>query len=124
RSVLEALDHWAAATPSKAVFIFLDDQGNSTCTHTFLSLQAASRSVADHLTGPLQLRKGDRALLVYPPSLDFIVAFLGCLAAGIVAVPVYPPDPSKLRQDLVAFAAVAASSGASVALTSSAYSHA
>ena len=32
----------------------------------------------------------DRVLLVYPPSLDFIVAYLACLRAGVVAVPVFP----------------------------------
>ena len=39
-------------------------------------------------------------LLVYPPSLDFIVAYLACLRAGVVAVPVFPPHPGKLRKDL------------------------
>ena len=34
-----------------------------------------------------------RVLLVYPPSLDFIVAYLACLRAGVVAVPVFPPHP-------------------------------
>jgi acyl-CoA synthetase (AMP-forming)/AMP-acid ligase II len=37
------------------------------------------------------LKPGDRALLVYPSGLDYIVAFFGCLYAGVVAVPVYPP---------------------------------
>lgn len=40
-------------------------------------------------------------LLVYPPSLDFIVAFVACLRAGVIAVPVYPPDPRRLRKDVV-----------------------
>jgi len=30
-------------------------------------------------------------LLVYEPSLDFIVSYLACLRAGVVAVPTYPP---------------------------------
>ena len=34
---------------------------------------------------------GDRALLVYTPSIDFIVAFVACLQAGVIAVPCYPP---------------------------------
>ena len=36
-------------------------------------------------------RPGDRALLLYPPGLDFIVAYYACLLAGVVAVPAYPP---------------------------------
>lgn len=38
---------------------------------------------------------GDRALLLYPPRLEFITAFLGCLAAGIIAVPAYPPRRNR-----------------------------
>jgi acyl-CoA synthetase (AMP-forming)/AMP-acid ligase II len=44
-----------------------------------------------------RLRRGETALLIHPPSLEFIVAFFGCLLAGIVAVPIYPP---KRRPDL------------------------
>lgn len=40
-----------------------------------------------------KLAKGDRVLLCYPPGLDFFVAFWACLALGLVAVPVCPPDP-------------------------------
>jgi acyl-CoA synthetase (AMP-forming)/AMP-acid ligase II len=39
--------------------------------------------------------RGERVLLVYPPGLDFILAFCGCLYAGAVAVPVYPPRPNR-----------------------------
>src|SRR4051794_36192480 len=43
---------------------------------------------------------GARALLLSPPGLDFIAAFYGCLYAGVVAVPVAPPDPSRLPATL------------------------
>ena len=38
---------------------------------------------------------GDRALLLYPPGLDFIVGFFGCLYADVVAVPTYPPRRNR-----------------------------
>ena len=44
------------------------------------------------------MRPGDRALLLYPPGLDFIAAFFGCLYAGVVAVPAYPPRPNDRSQ--------------------------
>jgi acyl-CoA synthetase (AMP-forming)/AMP-acid ligase II len=48
-----------------------------------------------------------------------------CRSIGVVAVPVYPPDPrSKLRKDILAFTHTVHSCGASVALTSSAYGYA
>ena len=40
--------------------------------------------------------EGERALLLFPPGLDFIAAFFGSLYAGTVAVPAYPPDPARL----------------------------
>src|SRR5262245_57815141 len=39
--------------------------------------------------------KGERALLVHPPGLEFLVAFFGCLYGGVVAVPAYPPRPNR-----------------------------
>jgi acyl-CoA synthetase (AMP-forming)/AMP-acid ligase II len=65
-----------------------------------------------------------RILLVYPPTLDFIVAFLGCLKAGMIAVPTYPPDPKRLNKDLKMFASIAHSCSATAALTSSQYDYA
>ena len=64
----------------------------------------------------------DRAVLVYPPSLDFTVAFLACLKANIIAVPVFPPHPGK-RDTLIMFSRIVESSGAKHALTSSTYNH-
>ncbi|MEY3212267.1 MAG: hypothetical protein RIT28_2748, partial [Pseudomonadota bacterium] len=43
---------------------------------------------------------GERALLLYPPGIDFIEGFFGCLFAGVIAVPAYPPDPSRLARTL------------------------
>eukprot|EP01035_Chromulina_nebulosa_P018287 gene18287-23967_t len=61
---------------------------------------------------------------VYPPSLDFLVAFLACVQVGIIAVPTFPPDPNRLNKDLNMFASISQSSGAKVALTSTIYSFA
>jgi acyl-CoA synthetase (AMP-forming)/AMP-acid ligase II/acyl carrier protein len=68
-----------------------------------------------------QLPRGSRVILVYPPSLDFIVAFLGCLKAGLIAVPVFPPDPSALHKDLTMFANICENCGATTALTCRSY---
>ena len=67
------------------------------------------------------LKRGDRALLVYPPSIDFMIAFYACIRAGVIAVPVYPPNPTKLSKDIAQFVSIQGTSGASVALTSTSY---
>jgi acyl-CoA synthetase (AMP-forming)/AMP-acid ligase II len=43
-----------------------------------------------------------RAILLLPPGLDYIVAFLGCLMAGVVAVPAYPPRNNRHTTRLLA----------------------
>ncbi len=57
---------------------------------------------------------GDRALLLFPPGLDFIAAFFGCLYAGVIAVPAYPPHPRRGHERL---RAIAGSSRPAVVLT-------
>lgn len=57
---------------------------------------------------------GERALLLYPPGLEFITAFFGCLYAGVVAVPVYPP---RRNRSLERIQAIADDAEAKVALT-------
>ncbi len=56
------------------------------------------------------------ALLLYPPGLEFIAAFFGCLYAGVVSVPAYP---HRRNQNMSRLEAIAASSQATVALTTS-----
>jgi acyl-CoA synthetase (AMP-forming)/AMP-acid ligase II len=62
-----------------------------------------------------------RALLVYPPGLDFVSAFLGCLLAGAIAVPVYPPNPHNLKRDMPIFHGCVANCNPTVVLTTAAY---
>src|SRR5205807_1551124 len=57
---------------------------------------------------------GERVLLLYPPGLDYIAAFFGCLYAGAVAVPAYPP---RLNRNLSRLQAVVADARAKFALT-------
>ena len=58
--------------------------------------------------------EGERALLLYPAGLDFIAAFFGCLYAGVVAVPAYPP---RRNRSLSRIQAIADDAEAKVALT-------
>ena len=84
---------------------------------TYAQLDARARAVAAHLQGELSLRVGDRVLLLYPPGLEFVCAFFGCLYAGVIAVPAYPPRPNRSLERLQTIVADAA---AAAALTSDA----
>ena len=57
---------------------------------------------------------GERALLLYPPGLEFVPASLGCLYAGVIAVPVYPP---RRNRSMARIQAIADDAEAHVALT-------
>ncbi|HYG65651.1 MAG TPA: AMP-binding protein, partial [Thermoanaerobaculia bacterium] len=77
----------------RRVFTFLAD-GEEPAEHlTYSGLDLRARAVG----AELQRRgaAGDRVLLLFPPGLDFVAAFLGCLYAGAVAVPAYPPSPGR-----------------------------
>ena len=59
---------------------------------------------------------------MYPPSIDFMICFIACLKIGVIAVPVFPPNPAK-RDTLHMFSKICESCGAKFALTNSEYNH-
>jgi acyl-CoA synthetase (AMP-forming)/AMP-acid ligase II len=109
------LDARASATPDAPAFTFLPDGEAEGPRWTYADLAARAGAVATALresTSP-----GDRALLVYPPGLDFLAAFFGCLCADVVAVPAYPPEPARLARTLPRLRAIVADAHPSAVLT-------
>lgn len=98
----------------KKAFTFLQSEGNISLT--FFELDRKIRRVAAFLQQ--QNLKGERALLLYPPGLDYIIGYFGCLYAGVIAVPVYPPDSSRLKKTLPRIQSIIKDSGAKIALSS------
>eukprot|EP00752_Nemacystus_decipiens_P001493 g1467.t1 len=124
RGLLEAVDFWATTSPSKTALTFIDDTGVELDNLTYSDILRRSNALASHLLDNVGLVRGSTCLLVYPPCLDFTVAYLACLRAGVIAVPCFPPDPRKLKKDLHMFTAIQGSSGATVALTNRSYNYA
>ena len=60
----------------------------------------------------------DSALLIYPPGVDFLAAFLACLKAGVTAIPVPALDPSRLKRSIPRLRGIIADSQARLILTS------
>ncbi|MBV7339837.1 AMP-binding protein [Chloroflexi bacterium TSY] len=104
---------WRAENqPDQIAYRFLVDDTGLEENLTYAELDRQARSIATRLQ---QIgTSGERALLLYPPSLSFIAAYFGCLYAGIVAVPVYPPRRNRPDQRL---RSIIADSGATIALT-------
>ncbi|MGK7875070.1 MAG: hybrid fatty acyl-AMP ligase/type I polyketide synthase [Xenococcaceae cyanobacterium] len=77
----------------KIAFTFLQDGEAELGSLTYQQLDRQARAIAAMLQS--QNAKGERALLLYPPGLEFIAAFFGCLYAGAIAIPAYPPRPNR-----------------------------
>lgn len=92
------LDHVKTHGDSTA-FIFLENGEQESDRRTFTELLIRAQSVAQGLE-EAGLQAGDRALLLFPSGLDFVDNFLGCLLAGVVAVPAYPPRANHSLQRL------------------------
>src|SRR3954469_4325397 len=91
-SMIEVLAARAAEQGDDVAYMFLDERDGESQI-TFGELDRRARLIAARLQ--LELKPGDRALLVYPAGLEFISAFFGCLYAGIVAVPATYPKPKR-----------------------------
>lgn len=90
--MVELLASQAADQPDATAYMFLDDRDGEQPI-TFGELDRRARLIAARLQ--LELKPGDRALLVYPAGLEFISAFFGCMYAGVVAVPATYPKPKR-----------------------------
>jgi acyl-CoA synthetase (AMP-forming)/AMP-acid ligase II len=97
------------------VYIFLADGESDAVTMTYGELDCQARAIAAQLQA--RATTGERALLLYPPGLEYIAGFLGCLYAGVVAVPAYPPNPARLARTLPRIQTIVENAGATVALT-------
>ncbi|CAI5954472.1 unnamed protein product [Closterium sp. NIES-65] len=84
-------------------------------------LDALSRAVSASLVGEWGAGRGDRVVLLYPPGLDFLIAFIACLRSGVVAVPVYPPNPRELKKDVEKLTRLVNDCGARIVLSTSEY---
>ena len=97
-SIVEILQARAARAPEREAYRFLSHASSTEEVLTYAELDQAARRIAAHLQSFTM--PGDRALLLYRPGLDFIQGFLGCLYAGVIAVPAYPPHPTRPARDL------------------------
>jgi acyl-CoA synthetase (AMP-forming)/AMP-acid ligase II len=114
-SIVEIVQQHAAQTPSKVAVVYLGDGDNITAQLSYQEIDHSARRVASCLQE--HCVPGDRVLLVLPQGLDFVVAFLGCLYARVIAVPVPPLDPVRLKRTLPRVASILSDAQPSFVLT-------
>lgn len=122
KSVFTAMDTLAHQQPNRLVYSFANEQGQFEQELTWKELHEKTDSLTGFLRTRCGLAVGSRVLLVYPPSMDFIVAFVSCLRAGLIPVPVYPPNPAQADNGMEAFNRIAVDCDAQRVLTNRIYS--
>ncbi|WP_199301018.1 fatty acyl-AMP ligase [Trichocoleus sp. FACHB-90] len=116
-TLVDLLDYRAKNQPDSTAYTFLQDGETEAVRLTYKELDRQARAIASQLQS--LDAPGSRALLLYPPGLEFIAAFFGCLYASVVAVPAYPP---RRNQNLSRLQAIASSCQATIALTTTSLS--
>ena len=111
-TLVELLQICAAKIGEDNAYIFLADGDNNEKLVTYAELDRQARAIAVLLQE--QSQPGDRVLLLYPPGLDFLAAYFGCLYAGAIAVTAYSP---RLNRPSPRLQAIVADAGAKIALT-------
>lgn len=114
-TLVDLLRWRAKGRPEQVVYRFLTDGESEEASLTYGELDREARAIGRMLQS--MGLSGERALLLYPPGLEYIAAFFGCLYAGVVAVPAYPPDPMRLARTLPRLQTIVADAHATVALT-------
>lgn len=110
-SLIDCLAYWAEVQPEKIAYRSTDGEEEE-IELTYAEFARKVAAVAARLAA-LKMR-GERALLLYPQGLDFLIGYYGCLAAGAVAVPAYPP---RRNRNMARIQAISDDAQAKVALT-------
>lgn len=93
QSYVNLYRHRAESQSKQLAYIFLEDGENKENKITFGELHDQALIVAKKIRSHALV--GERALLVYQPGVEFIVSFTACIYAGVIAVPVFPPQNQK-----------------------------
>src|SRR5213075_2719978 len=97
-TIPDVLRTQAYARAGRRLYTLLADSGREEASLTFDELELCSRRIAALLQNVAS--RGERVVLLYPPGLEYIAGLMGALQAGLVAVPAYPPDPTRLERTL------------------------
>jgi acyl-CoA synthetase (AMP-forming)/AMP-acid ligase II len=95
KTIIEYLHHHVATKPDEIAFSFLPTGTSLFSELTFKEFWFEALSVANFLKSKTQ--NGDKVLLLYPPSLDYVITFYGCLLAGVIAVPIALPQKNASK---------------------------
>ncbi|KAK6471199.1 disco-interacting protein 2-like protein B isoform X1 [Huso huso] len=96
----EVLQSRAQSEPEHILFMLLNAKGVAVSTASCLQLHKRAERIAAALTEKGNLNTGDNVVLLYPPGIELIASFYGCLYAGCIPVTVRPPHQQSLSATL------------------------
>ena len=92
-TLIQVLQERAKLSPEQLALRFLQEKGHDNETISYGELDRRARQIAAKLQQ--ETEPGERAILLFPSGLDYVAAFFGCLYAGVIAVPAYPPESTR-----------------------------
>jgi amino acid adenylation domain-containing protein/non-ribosomal peptide synthase protein (TIGR01720 family) len=93
KTLVQALQQRAAGQPDRIALRFLAEDAGEGAVLSYRQLDLRARTIAAALQG--HVAPGERAVLLFPSGPDYVAAFFGCLYAGVIAVPAYPPESAR-----------------------------
>lgn len=108
KTLIEMCRDRAGEQPHRKFFSYLENGAEESDALTPHEVDARARAIAAELQK--HAPAGARVLLNYPPGLEFVTAFFGCLYAGMVAVPIPPVETGRDGAKTGRLDAIAASS--------------
>lgn len=109
---VDRLRYWAEAQPDKLALRYLVDGEDEEITLTYSQLDQCARAIGAQLVSMGMREK--RALMLFPPGLEFIKSFFGCHYAGAIPIPAYPP---RRNRNMSRINVISDTASASIALT-------
>lgn len=92
-TLVDCARHWAATHGDAPAYSFATFDGDEPTLSTLDFKTVDIRARAFAVTVRELAGEGERVALLLEPGLGYVTAFLGCLYAGVIAVPLYPPTP-------------------------------
>src|SRR6516162_7658457 len=120
-SILDKLDSLGNQHPHRLLYSYIDVNGKPIGGYSYESFLHRTKVIAGHLRKQHGFKSQDRLLLAYPPGLEMICAFFGCVRAGLIPVPVYPPSSRDFQSALYKMVHIAKDCQAAGILTSQDY---
>src|SRR5258705_5629480 len=117
-SILNQLDRLGDEHPQKLLYSYIDLNGNPLERYTYAWFLRRTKAIAELLATRPSLGPEHGLLRAYPPGLEIICAFFGCVRAGLIPVPVFPPSSRSFQSALYKMVHIAKDCQAAGILTS------